>query len=253
VSAGQAAVRIRLALLPLALFLSVQSAAAAELAQVEIPVSERTVTTMLAKAPGVAPRPAVLMLHGGGGFDPRLDDYEEFAFTLAAEGFDTYLVYYYSNADETARQAGRSVAMQRFPDWAVLTGEVAAYAAAQPDSSGKVGLVGFSNGGILAVGTGAAHPDIAAAVVYYGAIPFWLAHIGRLPPMLVLHGDADTTIPISAGSALYDLGQRLGARTEIKVYPGAGHGFGARGDDTPESSDSLARTIAFLKRELQAQ
>ncbi len=44
-----------------------------------------------------------------------------------------------------------------------------------------------------------------------------------LPPTLVLHGDADQTIPVDQAVAFHAALQKVGARSELKLYPGRGH------------------------------
>src|SRR5881394_2594985 len=76
------------------------SAADIEGKKITLPSTERAVHVTQFKAPGDAPRPSVLLLHGAGGFDRRLANNERYAAQLAAQGFDAYLVYYYSDRDD---------------------------------------------------------------------------------------------------------------------------------------------------------
>ena len=125
---------------------------------------------------------------------------------LANQGIDAYLVYYYSDADERGMSQSGDIFTERYPAWAKLVDDLADHLLKQPDSNGKVGLVGFSNGGILATGASTLDPKINAAVIYYGTEPWPLRERAkRFPPLLVLHGDADRVIPVtrrpSAGGA----------------------------------------------------
>src|SRR6266705_154206 len=61
-----------------------------------LPATERQVKVTYFRAPGDAKRPAALLLHGDGGFDRRIADYNHYASVLANEGIDAYLFYYYS-------------------------------------------------------------------------------------------------------------------------------------------------------------
>ncbi len=74
-------------------------------------------------------------------------------------------------------------------------------------------------------------------------------HAGLEPGDVRLHGDADAIIPIEQGRKLADLAKSLKGAPELVIYPGERHGFGSR-IDTENGADALARTIAFLKREL---
>ena len=242
------------ALLALAPFATSVSAADISGKPMTLPATERQVDVTYFRAPGDAKRPAVLLLHGGGGFDRRIDDYNHYASVLANEGFDAYLFYYYSDLDaKLMSRGGADVFTARYPAWAKQVDDVADYLIKQKDSNGKVGLVGFSNGGILATGASTLDPRINAAVIYYGTEPWPLGEPAkRFPPLLVLHGDADQTIPIVNGQQLTALAKKLGGKVDFVVYPGEMHGFGA---DTSKKNgaDALQRTVTFLKRELQGK
>lgn len=242
---GMLAALVLLALFPAA------DAAEIQGKSMTLPATERQVKVVYFRAPGDAKRPAALLLHGGGGFDRRIADYNRYASALANEGIDAYLVYYYSDADERGMSGfgGGDVFTERYPAWAKLVDDLADHLITQPQSNGKVGLVGFSNGGILATGASTLDPKINAAVIYYGTEPWPLKERAkRFPPLLVLHGDADRVIPVIAGHQLAALAQDVGAKVDLVIYPGEGHGFGANADGN--GADGLKRTIAFLKKEL---
>ncbi len=218
-----------------------------------LPAAERQVHVTYFRAPGNDPRPAALLLHGANGFDSAIANYNAYGAELANNGIDAYLVYYYSDADEDSLSRGTDVFMKRFASWTRLVGDLADGLRKQQSSNGKVGLVGFSNGGTLAAGVGSQNSDIAAAVIYYGAEPCPLTDpVKRLPPLLILHGDADTIIPVEQGRHLADIAKSLGGTPELVIYPGERHGFGSR-LQTANGTDGLNRTIAFLKRELMAR
>jgi carboxymethylenebutenolidase len=221
--------------------------------KITLPSAERAVHVTQFKAPGDAPRPSVLLLHGAGGFDRRLADNNHYAAMLASQGMDAYLVYYYSDLDDKMMSNGVNVFEQRYAAWAKTVGELAEYLEKQKDSNGKAGLVGFSNGGILASGASTLNPKITAAVIYYGTDPWPLGvRAKRFPPLLVLHGDADQIIPVEEGKQLAAEAKQLGGKVDLVIYPGESHGFGARWEDK-NATDALNRSIAFLKKELQVK
>ena len=246
------------ALAPVALLVFAALAPAASAADIQgqkimLPAKERQVHVTYFRAPGDAPRPSVLMLHGAGGFDRQIANNNRYAASLAAQGIDAYLVYYYSDQDDKMMSNGVDVFEQRYAAWAKLVGDLADLLAAQKSSNGKVGVVGFSNGGILASGAVTLDPKITAAVIYYGTDPWPLAvKAKRYPPLLILHGDADQIIPVDAGKELAAEAKALGAPVDLVIYPGESHGFGARWDDK-NATDALNRAVAFLKKELQVK
>lgn len=237
---------LRTAILALAVLMG-STLAHAEISgkELKLPATERMVRVSYFHAPGEAKRPAALLLHGAGGFDRRIKDYNSYASTLATAGIDAYLVYYYSDADE----AGYDFA-GRYPAWAKLVDDLSDHLLAQPQSNGKVGLVGFSNGGILATGAAALDPKINAAVIYYGTPP-WPLHtqVKHYPPLLILHGDADAIISVSAGRELARNAETLGVPVDLVIYPGEAHGFGSN-ITAKNGADALSRTVAFLQNQL---
>ena len=217
--------------------------------EMTLPAMERAVKVIQFRAPGDAKRPAALILHGAGGFDRRIDDYNHYASAVANAGIDAYLVYYYSPEDLAAQG---SVFEERYPAWAKLVDDLADHLLSQKTSNGKVGLIGFSNGGILATGAAVLDPRINAAVIYYGTEPWPLPDMvaRHYPPLLVLHGDADTIIPVNDGMTLAENARAMGAVVDLVIYPGEVHGFGSN-ITSKNGADALARTIAFLTRELK--
>lgn len=235
-----------------ALMLCASGAFAADIEgrKMSLKAPERAVDVTYFRAPGDASRPAALMLHGAGGFDGQIAGYNHYASELANTGIDAYLVYYYSAADKDGMRRGENVFEDRYADWAKMVGDLADSLEKSKDSNGKVGLVGFSNGAILASGAGARDPKINAAVIYYGGAPWpTLGPVNHFPPLLILHGDADRVIPVRDGRMLKDFAEQFGAKVDLVIYPGEGHGFGSR-LQTPNGADGLKRTIAFLRKEL---
>ena len=119
--------RSMLAALALFAFAGSAHAAAIEGKQMTLPSPERQVHVTYFRAPGDAPRPSALLLHGAGGFDRRIGDYNRYASALANSGIDAYLVYYYSTEDETKMDLGADVFENRYTAWARMVDELAEY------------------------------------------------------------------------------------------------------------------------------
>lgn len=69
----------------------------------------------------------------------------------------------------------------------------------------------------------------------------------KMPPMLVFHGDADTTVPQAQSLALRDKLLATGNTVEFIAVPGGSHNFGG---DLPEWKDKTRTLIAaFLARQ----
>lgn len=65
-----------------------------------------------------------------------------------------------------------------------------------------------------------------------------------LPPTLMLHGTADTTTPIEGARRFRDRGAALGARCDLREYPGRKHAFF---NHEPDLSDAIHAMLAFLE------
>src|SRR5258706_4054912 len=180
-----------LALLVLSSFVPAASAADIAGKEMTLPASEHPVEVEFFRAPGNAKRATVLMLHGGqgwGGAEGRTENFRKYGSELANHGFNAYMVYYYSDSDVGARKANApGVSVRRFPAWAKLVSELTADAKKMPDSNGKVGLVGFSNGGNLSAHATPLDKNIDAAVIYYCCglrVPRYYAQ--RFSPRLII-------------------------------------------------------------------
>jgi carboxymethylenebutenolidase len=237
----------------LALFAAPVFAADIDGKNMQLPAQERAVTVSYFRAPGDGKRPAVLLLHGAGGFGKQIASYDHYASELAASGMDAYLVNYYSSADERGMAQGEEIFQRRYVAWVKLVDDLTDYLAKSKDSNGKVGLVGFSNGAILASGAAARDTRVGAAVIYYGGAPWQtLGQVDHFPPLLILHGDADQIIPVRDGKMLAMYAQQLGGKADLVIYPGESHGFGSR-LETKNGQDALAQTTAFLRKELDVR
>jgi carboxymethylenebutenolidase len=250
---------LKTALAALAFFAVAQSASAQDIKgeMKMLPASERSVQVEFFRAPGDAKRPTVLMLHGGAGWGDaggRIENFQHYGSELAKKGFDAYMVWYYSDADAKAmadRKTRGGYAASRFPAWAKLVSDITADAKKMPESNGKVGLVGFSNGGNLSAHATPLDPNIDAAVIQYGGVSRVKGYAPkRYPPLLVMHGEADTRQPMALGKALVDQARALGADVEWVTFPGEPHGFAADLNH-PAAAEAFKHTIAFLNRTLR--
>ena len=80
------------------------------------------------------------------------------------------------------------------------------------------------------------------------------AEVRQFPPLLILHGEADSIVPVDYAYRLRDAVTAQGREVEIHIYPGAEHAFNAPWSpwySTPEATDSLTRMIDFLAERLR--
>ena len=146
--------------------------------------------------------------------------------------------------------AARPTRPGRFDGWAKRVSSVATAVLARPDSSGNIGLLGFSLGGFVAADTAARDAHVKALVVLYGGMPdAIIAQVNHLPPLLELHGESDTNVPIAKGAELVALARKLGAPAEQITYHGRRHGFDFS-DTDPMTADAIGRVVQFFQARL---
>jgi dienelactone hydrolase len=94
---------------------------------------------------------------------------------------------------------------------------------------------------------------IAAVVDWFGKLPAELRQgCKRLPPTLIVHDDADKTVPVREAEALESLLKENQLSYEIKIYKNQQHLFLSEplGKD---AADARKRTIAFLAKYLKQE
>jgi len=200
-----------------------------------------TLDSFVPKRPGRYP--AVIGLHGSGGI---LDEYLAPAAQLAGSGYTVFLPHYF---DRTGDLWPDKSAMHRdFPVWMELIGSALDLVVSHPATDpSRIALLGFSLGAYLALSIAGHDARIKAVVEYFGGLPEQLNHtIQRMPPVLILHGEADPKVPVSEARTLEAALKQHGRPYEIKLYPNAGHGFSGF-----TRIDSAQRTLSFLKKHLK--
>ena len=116
--------------------------------------------------------------------------------------------------------------------------------------AGKVGVVGYCWGGLLAWRSACLLQGLAAAVPYYGGGMTSATETARTPrvPVLVHFGEQDHSIPVETARAF----AKAQPGVEVKFYA-AGHGFNCdqRGAyDAAAATLARTRTLAFFGQHL---
>jgi dienelactone hydrolase len=189
------------------------------------------------------PVPAVIALHGAGG---GVQGMERYAGILAGHGFAVYLLRYF---DRTGiESADKPTIMRNFPLWMKTLWDATSFVEKQPQVDGKrIALLGFSLGAYLSLANSAIDHRVKAVVEFFGGMPKEMNFfMRRLCPVLILHGEADATVPVEEAYHLQKLLEKKGIPYEIKIYPGAGHGF----EDQTIWSDAGLLSLQFLQKYL---
>jgi dienelactone hydrolase len=206
---------------------------------------------------GLPKRPVVVVFHGVDGMGGESGtEIRKFAEQIAGEGFLVFVPHYFDAADGADTLPLEQLFLRRVPRVGSYPMRIAAavdYALAQPGGDARLGLVGLSLGGGLAVDyaeSGSAR-KVSALIDYFGFIsdPTHFANAGRLPPTLILHNNADGIVKIRESSkALLDALDKTAVIHDHRFYDDANplrghHPFLPGG---AADVDSRSRSVAWL-------
>jgi len=219
------------------------------------PQGNGSIKGYLARPANAAKLPVVLVIHENRGLNPYVEDV---ARRLAVANFIAFApdgltsVGGYPGDDEKGAELFMKV------DGAKMREDF--YAAAmwlknRPDSTGKIGVVGFCFGGgivnQLAVRMG---PDLAAAVPFYGVQPKAEDAAKIKAPINAQYAELDTRI--TSGWPAFDAALTAAhVPHEGHIYKGANHGF--HNDTTPRYDEAAAKeawqhTLDWFNKYLRA-
>ena len=199
------------------------------------------------------PKPAVLVIHENRGLNPYIEDVvRRFAAAdFLAMGPDalTPLGGYPGTDDEgraLQRQLDRDVILEDF-----VAG--ARHLMSHPESTGRVGAVGFCFGGWVVNMLAVRLPDLGAGAPFYGRQPPAEEVPAIQAPLLIHYAGLDERV--NAGWPDFQAALDAAGKTyTLHMYEGASHGF--HNDTTPRYDEDAARlaqerTIAFFNRHLR--
>ncbi|HXF89787.1 MAG TPA: dienelactone hydrolase family protein [Xanthobacteraceae bacterium] len=207
----------------------------------------------LVRAQAKGKRPAVLVIHENRGLNPHLEDV---ARRFALEGFLGYAVDLLSLVGGTppSEDAARELHTKMNQDDAVVALVAAvSFLKKHPESTGKVGAVGFCFGGLMVNRLAVASEELDAGVAYYGRqVP--ADQVPRIKAPLLLHY-AEHDAGVNAGIAAYEAALKANnKRYTIYHYPGTQHAFnndtGAARYNKAAAELAFSRTVAFFKETL---
>ena len=218
--------------------------------------SKGKVNGYLARPKEKGQRPAVLVIHENRGLNPHLEDV---ARRLATDGFLAFAVDLLSLVGGTpaSEDAARALHAKLNQDDAVAAlVSAVSFLKTHPESTGKVGAVGFCFGGLMVNRLAASSKKLAAGVAYYGRqVP--AEQVPNIQAALLLHY-AENDPGVNAGIEAYEKALKANKKNFMSHrYPGAQHAFN---NDTSAARYNKAaadlawsRTVAFFKQHLGAR
>lgn len=205
--------------------------------------------------------PVVVVIHENRGLNPYIEDVVR---RLAVAGFMALgpdalwplggypsVDKYGAEADEKAGAMRRTLNNEKITEDFVAAGE---FLLKHPQSTGKLGAVGFCEGGGRVNQLAVRIPQLAAGVPFYGRAPA-LEDVPKIKAALLLHfaeNDPGTT----GGWPAYEVALKAnGVKYEAYIYPGTLHGF--HNDTTPRYNEGAAklawqRTIDHFNKTLKS-
>jgi dienelactone hydrolase len=166
--------------------------------------------------------PAVILIHGSGG---PLHGLDPFAGQAAQFGVHVFVLHYFERTGHN--WVAPSQIEPHFPDWLDTIKDAVSFVSGQPGvAANRIGLLGFSLGAFLSLALATQDSRIAAVAELFGGLPEqFIKDAGNLPPVLILHGEQDTTVPIDRAHELERILQQNKIPYQIKIYPDQGHVF----------------------------
>jgi len=226
----------------------------AEYVTVPSPQGNGNIKGYLVRPADTAKLPSVLVIHENRGPNPYIEDV---ARRLAVANFIAFAPDGLTSVGGYPGDDEKGAALFKEVDRAKMTEDFLAAARwlkSRPDSTGKLGAIGFCFGGgvvnQLAVRMGS---DLAAAVPFYGAQPNAADAAKIKAPINAQYGELDTRI--TSGWPAFDAAlTQAQVPHEGHIYKNANHGF--HNDTTPRYDEAAAKeawqhTLDWLNKYLR--
>ena len=190
--------------------------------------------------------PALLVLHGSGGAASYWMG--RFAPALRDAGVAIYAPHYFDKTGTTRATTSMIMDGRHFGAWLQAIQDAVSYVSDRGCvDPARIGVLGISLGGYLAVALGIEDRRIRAVVELSGGIPVgWENRMSRaMPPTLVLHGGHDEVVPVAEAYKLQATLEERHVRHEVAIFPNQTHWFSGTAQ-----AELLIRCASFLDRYL---
>jgi carboxymethylenebutenolidase len=220
---------------------------------IKYPGETGEVRASMARPKGDEKLPGVIVIHENRGLNSHIKDVGR---RVALEGFLSVAPDALSPLGGTPEDADEARSMiGKLDNQATVKNFVAAvkYLKTHPQSTGKVGVMGFCWGGGMTNQVAVNSPDLVAAVPFYGMQPK-PEDVPKIKASMLIHY-AGLDERINAGIPAFEAAlKEAGVDYKIYMYEGAAHAFfNDTGSRYHEEAAKLAweRTVAFLKEKLK--
>lgn len=194
--------------------------------QIKVLSGGKAVRMDAAEPAGSGTHPALVLLHGAGG---NVDFWlERIAPVVARLGMAVYAAHYFDRTGTGRASPAMLTDGHHVPLWLEAVRDCVAAVAARPGvDAGRVALAGVSLGAFLALALAAQGLRVKAIVEVSGGLvpPYEALATSGFPPVLVVHGEVDTVVPVGSAHALVATLQRLGVAHRVEILVGEGHWF----------------------------
>ncbi|WP_157467270.1 dienelactone hydrolase family protein [Edaphobacter aggregans] len=182
---------------------------------------------------GASSAGCLIILHGASG--PSVPLYRDQASFFGAHGFHVLMPHYFDATGSTSPTPGN------YQRWAEVAADFVSECKRQP-ATRKVFVVGYSLGSSVALAAGSQKVAVDAIAEWYGSLPDeFFYQMKGMPPLLILHGERDTNIPIMNAQQLVKLCEMKRLHCDHHFYSDQGHGFVGKALD-----DADQRTLSFF-------
>ena len=221
---------------------------------INYPGATGEVRAHFARPKGDKKLPGVVVIHENKGLHPYIEDVTR---RVALEGFLAIAPDALSPLGGTPKDSNKAKSLQKKLDkQSTVNNYVAAvkYLKTHPQSTGKVGVIGFCWGGAMANQVAVNSPDLSAAVPFYGRQPA-SEDVPKIKASLLLHY-AGSDERINKGIPAFETAlKKASINYKMYMYEGVKHAFhnDTRAGRYNKEAAQLAwkRTISFLKEKLK--
>ncbi len=189
----------------------------------------------------------VIVMYGAGGMLFDGPSMRRVARSLAGAGDTVYLLHYFNRTGTIG--ALDSTMRVHYAEWLQTVRDAIVWVHGREEMGTRsIGLYGYSLGGFLAIAASSDNPLVGAVVEQAGGV--WNSEekrVGKMPPVLMVHGLEDKRVPVEKyARPLLGVLRVRGGHVETDFVPAEGHVFS-------ETAMAAVRPKAakFFSRELR--